>query len=149
MTDNKMIRSENRVIAGICSAFSEKYNISRWKIRTGVVVATVVLYYFPVLIYLIFWLVMPNSIEIEPEVKKRKYSLQTRGFIIAGILSWLIVFIFYLIVESSTRRDSYGASIVGILFLLSFLAIPLSGIVGLFIGRLIVERKITFKFQKT
>lgn len=148
MTDEKMIRSENRVIAGICSAFSDKYNISRWKIRAGVVIASVILYYLPVLIYLILWLALPNSLEAEPGIKKRKKTLQTRGFIIAGILSWLIVFILYLIAESSVRSDSYGAIIIDLLFFASFLAMPLGGIVGLFIGRLITERRMMTEHNK-
>ena len=92
--------------------------------------------------YLILCLALPNSLQIEPEVRKSKHSLQTCGFVIAAILSWLIVFVLYLIAEDTVRRDSYGFFIVGLLFLGSFLVIPVGGIVGFFIGRVIAERRL-------
>ncbi|MFD1293857.1 PspC domain-containing protein [Lutibacter holmesii] len=134
MTNNKAFtRSENRIIGGVCSAISRKYNLPNWILRTIFIITSIIMT-FPILIYLILWLIIPNRKLTEQVSKKRKYLLQSIGFIIGGIIGWFAGYGLGLI---AINGDNSGGIVV---FIFALIGIPTGAIIGFSISRIKAER---------
>ncbi|MCF6308667.1 MAG: PspC domain-containing protein [Flavobacteriaceae bacterium] len=131
------IRGENRIVGGVCSSISEKYNFPNWILRTIFVVTSIV-FYFPIIIYLIIWLIIPNR-KVENISKKRKYSLQALGFFIGGIIGWYAGYYLGLIAIDGNKSEGLVLSIF------AFVGIPIGTIIGFSTSRIIAEKKLNSK----
>jgi len=60
MSKKIMTRGSDRIIGGVCSSLSDKYNFHKWLLRLIFVVTTAV-FTFPVLLYLILWIIIPDT----------------------------------------------------------------------------------------
>jgi phage shock protein PspC (stress-responsive transcriptional regulator) len=134
MTDIKTFtRTENRIIGGVCTSISRKYDLPNWILRTIFVITSIVMT-FPILIYLILWLIMPNRKLTGQAVKKRKYSLQALGFVIGGIIGCFTGYGLGLI---AINGDVSGGIV---LFIFALIGIPIGAIIGFSISRIKAER---------
>ena len=60
MDTNRVTRSDNRMIAGVCAGFAEHFGWSVTMTRIVYLVGSIVSVAFPgILVYLILWLVIP------------------------------------------------------------------------------------------
>lgn len=142
MTNKKTFtRSDDRIIGGVCSFLSARYNYPSWVFRVIFIVtfltiySAVLIFLISILIYLILWLVIPNS--VKKENKTKKYLAQTLGFFIGGIFGFLIALGFGL-AASSTGQPGAGEMAFGIFVIIG---IPFGTIAGFFIARIILEKK--------
>tara|TARA_B100000795_G_scaffold63732_1_gene42971 strand:- start:1218 stop:1631 length:414 start_codon:yes stop_codon:yes gene_type:complete len=133
-TDRKTLNRNNNnvIVGGVCSLISQKYNFPSWILRTIFVVTSVIMT-FPILIYLILWIIIPNR--ERKENKKRKYLLQTIGFFIGGIIGF---FVGYGIGLLAIGGDKSGGIVV---FIFALLGIPFGAIVGFAVSRMKFEKQ--------
>ncbi len=129
----KTVRGKNRIVGGVCSSLSEKYNINPWILRI-IFVITSILLTFPALIYIIIWLIIPNKETIQSDEKKNKYLSQIIGFVIGGVLGWFLGYGLGLL----TVGDDNSGFIVVVIF--AFIGIPFGAIAGFSIARMIFEK---------
>jgi phage shock protein C len=62
MSDKKLIRSNNRVIAGVCAGLAEYLGWEITLVRILYVVISILSAAFPgILVYVILWIVMPKQ----------------------------------------------------------------------------------------
>ena len=61
MTSDRLRRSHDRVIAGVCGGLAEKFGWPANRVRIGYVLLSVLSVAFPgILVYLVLWFVMPG-----------------------------------------------------------------------------------------
>jgi len=61
-------RSSNRVIAGVCGGIAERYGWKPWRVRLVYVTVSCLSAAFPgILVYLLFWFVMPGTDTLSKE----------------------------------------------------------------------------------
>jgi phage shock protein PspC (stress-responsive transcriptional regulator) len=64
MPDKKLKRSSDRMIAGVCGGLADWYGWKPDRVRVAYVIISVLSAAFPgILVYLLLWLVMPDSDE--------------------------------------------------------------------------------------
>ncbi|MGQ0430481.1 MAG: PspC domain-containing protein [Gammaproteobacteria bacterium] len=64
MSDRKLKRSRDRMIAGVCGGLAEHFGWKPDRMRVAYVVASILSAAFPgILVYLLLWLVMPDADE--------------------------------------------------------------------------------------
>ena len=62
MAEKKLVRSTNKVLAGVCGGIAEYFNVDPTVVRIAYAALTVFSAGFPgVLLYLIMWLLMPEA----------------------------------------------------------------------------------------
>jgi len=62
MNDKKLLRSKNRVIAGVCAGWAEYLGWDITLVRVLYLVLSIISAAFPgILVYIIFWIVMPKQ----------------------------------------------------------------------------------------
>jgi len=62
MNDKKLLRSKNRVIAGVCAGWAEYLGWDITLVRVLYLVLSIISAAFPgILVYVIFWIVMPKQ----------------------------------------------------------------------------------------
>ena len=62
MSDKKLLRSNNRIIAGVCAGLAEYLGWEITLVRILYLVISILSAGFPgILVYLIFWIVMPKQ----------------------------------------------------------------------------------------
>lgn len=60
--DRKLkLSNNNKFIAGVCSGIGEYCKIDPTVIRLIFILSSFILYFTPVLIYIVFWVILPNS----------------------------------------------------------------------------------------
>ena len=60
----KLLRSKNRMIAGVCAGFADYFDLDVSLVRLGYVVLSVVSAGFPgILVYIIAWIIIPEDRE--------------------------------------------------------------------------------------
>lgn len=60
-TTSKLTRSQDRMIAGVCSGIAEYFNLDPTLVRAGYVLLSLISAGFPgVLVYLVLWFIMPE-----------------------------------------------------------------------------------------
>ena len=126
-------RGENRILGGVCSVIAEKYNFPTWLLRLVFVITTII-FTFPILIYLIMWIVIPNKNITKQIDKKRKYLLQTLGIIIGGIVGWYVGYGFGMY---SIGDDKSGFLVV---IIFALIGIPFGVITGFSTARVLSEK---------
>jgi len=124
MEIKKIRREDNRIIGGVCSGISEKYNVHLWITRLTFWIASSLLV-VPYLIYLGLWIAIPsrNQFKITDRVR-----LQPIGVIVGAIIGVLIFFFILIMVSDQLLRM--------LLMIPLLLLIPLGAIIGFFIARL-------------
>jgi len=135
MEIKKIRREDNRIIGGVCSGISEKYNVYLWITRLTFVIASWLLL-VPFLIYLGLWIAIPsrNQFKITDRVRLQPIGMFVGAFI--GVL----IFIFIFSTDSMKSQGPFAMLIMIPLFLL----IPMGAIIGFFIARLSsVKNKLT------
>ena len=61
-TKEKVTRSEDRILAGVCGGMAEYFGIDATIVRIGYVLISILSAAFPgIIVYLILMLIMPNS----------------------------------------------------------------------------------------
>ena len=140
MEKEKLTRGENRIIAGVISAFAKKYNFEPWILWIGLIVISIYSYY-AIVIYLVVWLIIPNEIIVQNSKQIRNQIL---GIVIGAILGALLcggfTFFFALI-----TNDPGNGGIAPIL--VALMSIPLGAVIGFSIVRAIAEKR-SFKTRK-
>lgn len=64
MSDRKLKRSQDRMIAGVCGGIAEYYGWKRDRVRVAYVILSILSAAFPgIIVYLLLWLVMPDADE--------------------------------------------------------------------------------------
>ena len=64
MSDRKLKRSKDRMIAGVCGGIAEWIGWSADKVRVIYVIVSILSAAFPgIIVYLVLWLVMPDADE--------------------------------------------------------------------------------------
>ncbi len=62
MSDKKLLRSKNRVIAGVCAGWAEYLGWEITLVRVLYLIISIISAAFPgILVYIIFWIVMPKQ----------------------------------------------------------------------------------------
>ena len=62
MAGNRLVRSKEKVIAGVCGGIARYYGWDPALVRVGYVLLSILSAAFPgILVYLILWLVMPAA----------------------------------------------------------------------------------------
>jgi phage shock protein PspC (stress-responsive transcriptional regulator) len=62
MSDKKLLRSKNRVIAGVCAGWAEYLGWEVTLVRVLYLIISIISAAFPgILVYIIFWIVMPKQ----------------------------------------------------------------------------------------
>ena len=62
MSDKKLLRSKNRVIAGVCAGWAEYLGWDITMVRVLYLILSILSAAFPgILVYVIFWIVMPKQ----------------------------------------------------------------------------------------
>ena len=60
----KLLRSRNRMIAGVCAGFAEYFDLDVSLVRLGYVILSVISAAFPgILVYIIAWIIIPEDHE--------------------------------------------------------------------------------------
>lgn len=57
----RLFRSKNQVLGGVCGGLGEYFDVDPTFIRIGVLLATVLGWGFPALLYVILWCVVPEE----------------------------------------------------------------------------------------
>lgn len=64
MSDRKLRRSRDRMIAGVCGGIGEYYGWKPDRVRIAYVILSILSAAFPgIIVYLLLWLVMPDADE--------------------------------------------------------------------------------------
>lgn len=61
MSDKKLSRSSNRIIAGVCAGLAEYFGLDVTMVRVLYVVLSVATAFSGTLVYLVLWILMPRS----------------------------------------------------------------------------------------
>lgn len=61
MSDKKLTRSSNRIIAGVCAGLAEYFGLDVTMVRVLYVVLSVATAFSGTLVYLALWILMPRS----------------------------------------------------------------------------------------
>lgn len=61
MSDKKLTRSSNRIIAGVCAGLAEYFGLDVTMVRVLYVVLSVAPAFSGTLVYLVLWILMPRS----------------------------------------------------------------------------------------
>ena len=61
MSDKKLTRSSNRIIAGVCAGLAEYFGLDVTMVRVLYVVLSVTTAFSGTLVYLVLWILMPRS----------------------------------------------------------------------------------------
>lgn len=61
MSDKKLTRSSNRIIAGVCAGLAEYFGLDVTMVRVLYVVLSVATAFSGTLVYLVLWILMPHS----------------------------------------------------------------------------------------
>lgn len=61
MSDKKLTRSSNRIIAGVCAGLVEYFGLDVTMVRVLYVVLSVATAFSGTLVYLVLWILMPRS----------------------------------------------------------------------------------------
>ncbi|HJD52191.1 MAG TPA: PspC domain-containing protein [Candidatus Avibacteroides avistercoris] len=61
MSDKKLTRSSNRIIAGVCAGLAEYFGLDVTMVRVLYVVLSVATAFSGTLVYLVLWILMPRS----------------------------------------------------------------------------------------
>lgn len=61
MSDKKLTRSSNRIIAGVCAGLAEYFGLDVTLVRVLYVVLSVATAFSGTLVYLVLWILMPRS----------------------------------------------------------------------------------------
>ena len=61
MSDKKLVRSSNRIIAGVCAGLAEYFGLDVTMVRVLYVVLSVATAFSGTLVYLVLWILMPRS----------------------------------------------------------------------------------------
>jgi len=120
----KIRREDNRIIGGVCSGISKKYNVYLWITRLTFVIASCLLF-VPFLIYLGLWIAIPSRNQFK--ITDREL-LQPIGVIVGAIIGVLLFFFILIMVSDQLLRM--------LLMIPLLLLIPLGAIIGFFIARL-------------
>ncbi len=130
-----MVRGDKRIIGGVCYSISKKNKIQPWILRL-IFIITSFLFVFPVLIYIILWLIIPNQIQVKPVVRKQKHLLQTIGIITGGVIGWYVGHELGLL---AIDGDKTGGLVLAIF---SFIGVPVGSIIGFSIARIKAEKEV-------
>lgn len=58
----KLMRSHNRMVAGVCAGFAEYFDLDVSLVRLGYVILSVLSAAFPgILVYIIAWIIIPED----------------------------------------------------------------------------------------
>lgn len=123
-----LVRGESRIIGGVCSALSKRYNVQTWVLRL-IFVITSLFFGLSILIYMTFWIAIPIQNKAHIIAKKRKYLLQTLGFIVGGLAGWFLGY-------------RYGLQSIGddkSIFIFVFIFAAIGFVIGIIIGFAIVR----------
>ncbi len=133
-----MKRPKKRWIGGVCSGLGEKYKLKPIIFRILFVLCTAVLkifFMFPILIYLLLWIIIPNSKLIPVAEKKRQYTIQSLLGIIGAIIGSGLGYYFGVI---QVGNDVSGFLVIIIFFVLGLVA---GAVAGFSIARYLSENK--------
>lgn len=62
MSDQKLKRSKDRMVAGVCGGIAEYYGWKPDRVRIAYVILSILSAAFPgIIVYLLLWLVMPDE----------------------------------------------------------------------------------------
>ena len=61
MSDKKLTRSSNRIIAGVCAGLAEYFGLDVTMVRVLYVVLSVATAFSGTLVYMVLWILMPRS----------------------------------------------------------------------------------------
>lgn len=61
MSDKKLTRSSNRIIAGVCAGLAEYFGLDVTMVRVLYVVLSAATAFSGTLVYLVLWILMPRS----------------------------------------------------------------------------------------
>lgn len=61
MSDKKLTRSSNRIIAGVCAGLAEYFGLDVTMVRVLYVVLSSATAFSGTLVYLVLWILMPRS----------------------------------------------------------------------------------------
>lgn len=61
MSDKKLTRSSNRIIAGVCAGLAEYFGLDVTMVRVLYVVLSVATAFSGTIVYLVLWILMPRS----------------------------------------------------------------------------------------
>lgn len=61
MSDKKLTRSSNRIIAGVCAGLAEYFGLDVTMVRVLYVVLSLATAFSGTLVYLVLWILMPRS----------------------------------------------------------------------------------------
>ena len=86
---HNLIRTENRLIGGVCSAMGTKFGISPTLIRIAFVILSI-FFAFPIIIYFIIWFILPTNKSISQQTTNSS-SLWIGG-ILGGITGAILGF---------------------------------------------------------
>lgn len=75
MKSNRIVRTNDRIIGGVCGALGRKFNVSAKLVRVIFVIAVFIFSYIPVIAYTIFWISIPY--ENIPGTIPSKFSLSS------------------------------------------------------------------------
>jgi phage shock protein PspC (stress-responsive transcriptional regulator) len=136
LENNKIIRDKNRIIGGICFSIGKKYKFEPWILRIIFILSSWFLY-FPVLLYLILWVIIPNKEKVERRNLKKNQIL---GTFIGGILGATILCgIFYIdstYANYRPKNDKFIGMIMSVI-----VGFPIGMVIGFTIVRSLAEKK--------
>ena len=59
---NRLTRSRDRMVAGVCGGIAERFNLDPTIVRIGYVLASILSVAFPgLLVYIVLWVVVPDA----------------------------------------------------------------------------------------
>jgi len=125
----KLKRPKKRIVGGVCEALGKKYKFDPIWLRI-ILVFTTIFIHFTLIVYLIFWLFIPNHRKIEDKNKRNLY--QALGIILGGVSGAVIGFFAPYII--------FGAISGLVLLYFGIVGFPIGVLLGFLIGREILER---------